>query len=79
MPKEAALEEASSRLLRFHNFRALPRRRSKWRILPTRFEWHDIEVIMAVVVDRNERSTRARSDVNIIVPLDLMKGYCFAG
>eukprot|EP00752_Nemacystus_decipiens_P007139 g6392.t1 len=42
VPKQAALEEACSKMLHYHNFSSLPVRR-RWSY-STRFEWSDIEV-----------------------------------
>ncbi|CAM9950844.1 unnamed protein product, partial [Laminaria digitata] len=72
VPEQAALEEACSRMLRYDNFRALPRRR-RWRLFPpsisTRFEWHDIEVQPSDVITR----TRVAGSAEVLAEIDRVK------
>eukprot|EP00904_Undaria_pinnatifida_P005832 jgi/Undpi1/2379/HiC_scaffold_13.g05760.m1 len=72
VPEQAALEEACSKMLKYDNFRSLPRRRP-WRLFPpsvsTRFEWHDIEVTPSDVITR----TKAASSGEVLAEMDRVK------
>ncbi|CAN0197355.1 unnamed protein product [Pylaiella littoralis] len=67
VPQQADVEEACSKMLLFHNFRALPVRR-RW-CLSTRFDWHDIEVQPSDVITWS----KAAGSASVLAEMDRVK------